>query len=100
MLLAGGSGLLQLRTWLLNRRKNRADGYNLELLSILELLEGSPKGDDLETARTRLLDSREEERRLLTSTELRQFLEEQKIRVISYREFAETSAETPAKIRS
>ena len=43
---------------------------------------------DLRAARTRLLDSREEERRLLTSAELRQFLEEQKIRVISYREFA------------
>jgi hopanoid biosynthesis associated protein HpnK len=55
---------------------------------------------DLRAARTRLLDSREEERRLLTSPELRQFLEEQKIRVISYREFAETPAETPAKIRS
>ena len=55
---------------------------------------------DLRAAGTRLLDSREEERRLLTSTELRQFLEEQKIRVIGYREFAETSAETPAKIRS
>ena len=55
---------------------------------------------DLRAARTRLLDSREEERRLLTSTELRQFLEEQEIRIISYREFAETSAETPAKIRS
>ena len=55
---------------------------------------------DLRTARTRLLNSREEERRLLTSAELRQFLEEQKIRVISYREFAETPAETPAKTRS
>ena len=55
---------------------------------------------DLRAARTRLLDSREEERRLLTSTELRQFLEEQKIRVISYREFAETPTETPAKTRS
>jgi chitin disaccharide deacetylase len=44
---------------------------------------------DLRAAGTRLLDSREEERRLLTSAELRQFLEEQKIRVISYREFAE-----------
>ena len=50
---------------------------------------------DLRAAGTRLLDSREEERRLLTSAELRQFLEEQKIRVISYREFGETSAETP-----
>ena len=55
---------------------------------------------DLRAARTRLLNSREEERRLLTSVELRQFLEEQKIRVISYREFAEMPAETPAKTRS
>jgi len=47
---------------------------------------------DLRAAGTRLLDSREEERRLLTSAELRQFLEEQKIRIISYREFAETTA--------
>jgi predicted glycoside hydrolase/deacetylase ChbG (UPF0249 family) len=47
---------------------------------------------DLRAARTRLLDSREEERRLLISAELRRFLEEQKIRVISYREFAETFA--------
>jgi hopanoid biosynthesis associated protein HpnK len=48
---------------------------------------------DLRAARTRLLDSREEERRLLTSAELRQFLEEQKIRVISYREFTENRPE-------
>jgi predicted glycoside hydrolase/deacetylase ChbG (UPF0249 family) len=55
---------------------------------------------DLRTARTRLLDSREEERRLLTSAELRQFLEEQKFRLISYREFAEAPAEAPAGTRS
>jgi predicted glycoside hydrolase/deacetylase ChbG (UPF0249 family) len=48
---------------------------------------------DLRASHTRLLDSREEERRLLTSAELRQFLEEQKIRVISYREFAENRPE-------
>jgi len=48
---------------------------------------------DLRGAGTRLLESREEERRLLTSAELRQFLEEQKIRVISYREFTEASTE-------
>jgi chitin disaccharide deacetylase len=47
---------------------------------------------ELRAAGTRLLASREEERRLLTSTELRQFLEEQKIRVIGYREFAEELA--------
>jgi len=44
---------------------------------------------DLRAARTRLLDSREEERLLLTSPELRQFLEDQKTQVISYRELAE-----------
>lgn len=54
---------------------------------------------DLRAASTRLLDSREEERRLLSSAELRKFLEEQKIRVISYREFAETPAETPSGTR-
>jgi len=48
---------------------------------------------DLRAAHTRLLDAREEERRLLTSAELRQFLDEQKIRVIGYREFVETFAE-------
>ncbi len=44
---------------------------------------------DLRAAGTRLLDSRDQERRLLTSAELRQFLGEQQIEVISYREFAE-----------
>ena len=45
---------------------------------------------DLQAAGTRLLDSRDEERRLLTSPELRQFLAEQNIRIIGYREFAAT----------
>jgi uncharacterized protein len=54
--LAGGSGLVQLRAWLVNRRKNRADEYNLELLGVLELLEGQPSRTDLESARTRLLE--------------------------------------------
>ena len=44
---------------------------------------------DLRTVRTRLLDSREQERRLLTSPDLCKFLEEQKFQMISYREFAE-----------
>jgi hopanoid biosynthesis associated protein HpnK len=48
---------------------------------------------DLRAAGTRLLDSRDEERRLLVSAELRQFLDEQKISVISYREFIEQPAE-------
>lgn len=42
---------------------------------------------DLRATGTRLLASRDDERRLLTSTKLRQFLDEQKIQVISYREF-------------
>lgn len=44
---------------------------------------------DLRAAHTRLIESRDEERRLLTSPELRQFLDEHGIRVINYREFAE-----------
>ncbi len=55
---------------------------------------------DLRAVGTRLLDSREEERHSLTSAELRQFLEQQKIRVISYREFSEELAETLAETRS
>ncbi len=51
---------------------------------------------DLRRAGTRLLESREEERRLLTSAELRRFLEEQKIQIVSYREFAEKFAEKTA----
>ena len=43
---------------------------------------------DLRAARTRLIDSRDQERRLLMSEDLRTFLHEQKIRLIGYREFA------------
>jgi len=43
---------------------------------------------DLRAARTRLLESRDQERRLLLSEDLRTFLQEQKIRLIGYREFA------------
>jgi hopanoid biosynthesis associated protein HpnK len=52
---------------------------------------------DLRSAGTRLLDSRDEERLVLTSPGLRQFLQEQKIQVISYREFAEIAADKPSK---
>jgi hopanoid biosynthesis associated protein HpnK len=51
---------------------------------------------DLRAVPTRLRDSREEERRLLTSPELREFLEKEKIRVISYREFVEDRPESSA----
>lgn len=43
---------------------------------------------DLRAARTRLIESRDQERRLLMSDELRTFLDEQKIRLISYRDLA------------
>jgi chitin disaccharide deacetylase len=43
---------------------------------------------DLRAARTRLIESRDQERRLLVSEELRTFLGEQKIQLTSYREFA------------
>jgi predicted glycoside hydrolase/deacetylase ChbG (UPF0249 family) len=49
---------------------------------------------DLAAVNTRLRDSRDEERRLLTSAELRKFLDEQKIEVIGYREFAQQAAES------
>jgi predicted glycoside hydrolase/deacetylase ChbG (UPF0249 family) len=48
---------------------------------------------DLHAAHTRLLDSRDEERRLLTSVELRDFLDHEKIQVIGYREFVQNFAE-------
>jgi predicted glycoside hydrolase/deacetylase ChbG (UPF0249 family) len=54
---------------------------------------------DLRAAGTRLVDSREMERRLLSSADLRQFLEEQKIQIISYREFADPSAPKVAEDR-
>ncbi|HUM05024.1 MAG TPA: ChbG/HpnK family deacetylase [Terriglobales bacterium] len=43
--------------------------------------------DDLRTSHTRLLESREAERRLLTSPEFRRFLREQDIELINYRQF-------------
>lgn len=44
--------------------------------------------DDLRRAHSRLLQSREHERQLLMSAELREFLNEQEIRLISYRELS------------
>jgi predicted glycoside hydrolase/deacetylase ChbG (UPF0249 family) len=51
---------------------------------------------DLRAVRTRLVESREQERNLLTSAELKEFLREQEIAVIGYRELgkpAEVGAE-------
>jgi predicted glycoside hydrolase/deacetylase ChbG (UPF0249 family) len=79
---------------------NYSSGYaSLLRQTLANLPEGTwewvchPGYNDAELAAsgTRLLESRDEERRLLASPELRQFLEVQKIKVISYREFAETS---------
>ena len=44
---------------------------------------------DLRGTGTRLVETRDQERHLLTSPELREFLAQQKIRVVSYRELAE-----------
>lgn len=44
---------------------------------------------DLRAVHTRLIEARERERNLLISPELKQFLEQQKIRLIGYRELAE-----------
>jgi chitin disaccharide deacetylase len=52
---------------------------------------------DLCAIQTRLRDSRDQERRVLTSAELRQFLEEQKIQLISYRDFVEQPSDSRAK---
>jgi chitin disaccharide deacetylase len=49
---------------------------------------------DLQAAGTRLLDSRDDERRLLISPAFREFLDEQKIQVIGYRDFDEKAAKT------
>jgi len=78
--------------------ENAGDGYSSLLRQTLaSLTEGTWElvchpgycDADLQAVRTRLLASRDEERRLLTSADLRKFLEEQKFQVISYREFAE-----------
>ena len=55
---------------------------------------------DLRTSGTRLLDSRDEELRLLTSAELPQFLAEQKFNLIGYREFVERAGNAIAVVSS
>jgi predicted glycoside hydrolase/deacetylase ChbG (UPF0249 family) len=50
--------------------------------------------DDLRHANTRLLESREQERQILMSPELRNFLDEQEIHLIGYREFASSQQST------
>lgn len=71
---------------------------SMDGILLRQAIEGLPEGtwelvchpgyadDDLRAVRTRLVESRDRERSLLTSPELREFLERQKIRVVSYRD--------------
>jgi hopanoid biosynthesis associated protein HpnK len=52
---------------------------------------------DLRAAHTRLLEARERERSLLTSPELKEFLQKQKIGVIGYREFLQAKTDVTRK---
>jgi chitin disaccharide deacetylase len=81
---------------------NHSDNHNDNASLLRQTLVGLPEGtwefvchpgycdSDLRAVHTRLLESRDQERLLLTSEALRQFLEEQKIQVIGYREFIES----------
>jgi predicted glycoside hydrolase/deacetylase ChbG (UPF0249 family) len=81
---------------------NHSDNHNDNASLLRQTLAGLPEGtwefvchpgycdSDLRAVHTRLLESRDQERLLLTSEALRQFLEEQKIQVIGYREFIES----------
>ena len=55
---------------------------------------------DLRAVRTRLVESRDEERRLLTSPELKEFLREREIRVIGYRELVAADGAATARIEA
>jgi chitin disaccharide deacetylase len=83
---------------------------SMDDILLRQALEGLPEGTwelvchpgyadaDLRAVRTRLVESRERERSLLTSVQLREFLEKQKIRVVSYRGLA-VGGEVAAGIR-
>ena len=49
------SSLWQLRQWLLNRQKDRADMYNLEILKLIEAVKQSQRVDELEAIQDQLL---------------------------------------------
>lgn len=77
---------------------------SLDSVLLRQALTGLPEGtwelvshpgyadQDLRAVRTRLIESRERERELLNAPELKVFLNQQKIRVISYREFAQAAS--------
>jgi len=83
---------------------------SMDGILLRQAIEGLPEGTwelvchpgyadaDLRAVRTRLVESREQERSLLTSPELKDFLERQKIGVVSYRELA-VGTEAGAGIR-
>jgi len=54
--------------------------------------------DNLRAVHTRLVESRERERNLLTSPELKEFLKQREIRVIGYREFVNEKPEGDPKV--
>jgi uncharacterized protein len=50
------SGLWQLRSWLLNNQKDRADMYNLEILALMEQVHGVDDLDQLQAVRDKLFE--------------------------------------------
>lgn len=50
------SGFWQFRVWLIERQKNRADMYNLEILDLLSQVEHSTDVNELESARNKLFE--------------------------------------------
>ncbi|PZO34090.1 MAG: C4-dicarboxylate ABC transporter substrate-binding protein [Shackletoniella antarctica] len=52
----GASGLLQLRSWLLGKQKNRADSYNLEILALIDVIGQVQSLEELSALRKTLFD--------------------------------------------
>jgi hypothetical protein len=52
----GASGLLQLRSWLLGKQKNRADSYNLEILALIDAIGQVQSLEELSALRKTLFD--------------------------------------------
>jgi uncharacterized protein len=50
------SGLWQLRSWLLDKQKNRADMYNLEILELVEQVDSIDDLDQLQSVRRKLFE--------------------------------------------
>jgi TRAP transporter TAXI family solute receptor len=52
----GASGLLQLRSWLLGKQKDRADSYNLEILALIDAIGQVQSLEELSALRKTLFD--------------------------------------------